>query len=62
MESIATQQAKIIPDILIGGNGDNSNGAISGLLGLQLLEKPGKKGIGNGDTHSKTDTDKKDNA
>ena len=37
MESIATQNVKIMPDVLIGG-GDGANGGISGLLGLQLLE------------------------
>lgn len=42
MESIATQQVKIMPDILISGNGDSANGSISGLLGLQLLDKLGK--------------------
>ncbi|RQO39446.1 band 7 protein [Chryseobacterium sp. KBW03] len=47
MESIANQNVKIMPDILIGG-GDSANGGISGLLGLKLLEqidakKPVKK-------------------
>lgn len=42
MESIATQNVKIMPDVLISG-GDNTNGSISGLLGLQLLEQLGKK-------------------
>lgn len=42
MESIATQHVKIMPDILISGNGDSANGSISGLLGLQLLDKLGK--------------------
>jgi uncharacterized membrane protein YqiK len=42
MESVATQNVKIMPDVLIGG-GDGANGGISGLLGLQLLEKLGKK-------------------
>jgi uncharacterized membrane protein YqiK len=39
MESIANQQVKIMPDILIQGSGDAANGGISGLLGLQLLEQ-----------------------
>jgi uncharacterized membrane protein YqiK len=39
MEAIGAQQIKIMPDILIGGGGDASNGSISGLLGLQLLEQ-----------------------
>jgi uncharacterized membrane protein YqiK len=43
MESIANQHVKIMPDILINGGGDNANGGISGLLGLQLLEQIGKK-------------------
>lgn len=38
MESIATQQVKIMPDILIG-NGAGGNGPVNGLLGLQLLEQ-----------------------
>lgn len=43
IESIAAEKVKIMPDVLIGGNGDSTNGGISGLLGLQLLEKLGKK-------------------
>jgi hypothetical protein len=31
-----------MPDILIGG-GDSTNGSISGLLGLKLLEQLGNK-------------------
>jgi uncharacterized membrane protein YqiK len=42
MESVASQHVKIMPDVLIGG-GDSTNGGISGLLGLQLLEQLGKK-------------------
>ncbi len=42
MESIAQQNVKIMPDVLIGGT-DGANGGISGLLGLQILEKLGKK-------------------
>lgn len=42
IESIAAEKVKIMPDVLIGG-GDSANGGISGLLGLQLLEKLGKK-------------------
>lgn len=42
IESIASEKVKIMPDVLIGG-GDGANGGISGLLGLQLLEKLGKK-------------------
>jgi uncharacterized membrane protein YqiK len=43
MESIANQHVKIMPDVLIGGNGDGANGSISGLLGLQILQQLGKK-------------------
>ena len=48
MESIANQNVKIMPDVLIGGNGDGTNGGIGGLLGLQILQQLGKK-INNGD-------------
>jgi uncharacterized membrane protein YqiK len=37
-EEIAKGQIKIIPDILIGGSGSNTDGGISGLLGMQLLQ------------------------
>jgi hypothetical protein len=43
IESIAAEKVKIMPDVLISGGGDSANGGISGLLGLQLLEKLGKK-------------------
>ncbi len=46
MESVANQNVKIMPDVLIGGDG--ANGGISGLLGLQLLEQLGRK-MSNGD-------------
>lgn len=42
MEAIGSQNIKIMPEILIGGNG-GENGPISGLLGLQLLEQLRKK-------------------
>ena len=45
MENIASQNVKIMPDVLIGGGGDSANGGISGLLGLQLLEQLQKKNI-----------------
>ena len=51
MESVATQNVKIMPDVLIG-SGDSANGSISGLLGLQLLEKLGKKVSENGNHKS----------
>ena len=50
MESIANQNVKIMPDVLIGGNGDGANGGISGLLGLQILQQLGRKV--NGDEHN----------
>jgi len=43
MEAIAEQKVKIMPDILIGGGGDNASNGISGLLGLKLLEEVAKK-------------------
>jgi uncharacterized membrane protein YqiK len=43
IESIATEKVKIMPDVLINSSGDHATGGISGLLGLQLLEKMGKK-------------------
>ncbi|MHA4807675.1 SPFH domain-containing protein [Flavitalea flava] len=46
MEAIGAQQIRIMPDILIGGSGgggETSNGPITGLLGLQLLEQLRKK-------------------
>ena len=49
MESLASQHVKIMPDVLIGGNNDNGNGGISGLLGLQILQKLGKKVNGSDD-------------
>jgi hypothetical protein len=36
-EEISKGQIKIIPDVLIGG-GNGSDGPISGLLGLKLME------------------------
>ncbi len=43
MEAIATQKVKIMPDVLIGGQGDSANGAIGGLLGMQLLQQLNNK-------------------
>jgi regulator of protease activity HflC (stomatin/prohibitin superfamily) len=51
MESIANQNVKIMPDVLISG-GENANGGISGLLGLQILEQLGKK-VNNGNDKEK---------
>jgi uncharacterized membrane protein YqiK len=48
MEAIAAEKVKIMPEVLIGGDG--ANGGISGLLGLQLLEQLGKK-VDKDDTH-----------
>jgi len=43
MEAIGAQHIRIMPDVLIGGGGENGNGSINGLLGLQLLEQLRKK-------------------
>jgi len=43
MEQIGQQHIRIMPEILIGGGGENGNGPIQGLLGLQLLEQLKKK-------------------
>jgi uncharacterized membrane protein YqiK len=43
MESIGSQNVRIMPDVLINGNGDSANGGISGLLGLRLLEEVAKR-------------------
>lgn len=45
-ESIGKEKIKIIPEVLITGNDGGSNGPISGLLGLQLLEQVVKKNDG----------------
>jgi len=37
-EQIGKEKIKIIPEVLITGNGDGQNGPINGLLGLQLLD------------------------
>jgi uncharacterized membrane protein YqiK len=37
-EQIGKEKIKIIPEVLITGNGDSQNGPINGLLGLQLLD------------------------
>jgi uncharacterized membrane protein YqiK len=42
-ESIGNNNIKVIPDVLItGGNGDGSNSAMTGLLGMKLMETMGK--------------------
>jgi len=57
MENIASQNVRIMPEVLIGGNGDSANGGISGLLGLQLLEQIQKKNVGTVSTmEEKTDS------
>ncbi len=38
-ESIGANGIKIIPDVLIGASGDSSNGSLSGLLGLKLMDE-----------------------
>jgi hypothetical protein len=53
-EQIGKERIKIIPEVLITGNGDGQNGPINGLLGLQLLD-------GIKDRNKKSDVnDKKD--
>jgi len=42
-EEIGKNGVKIMPDMLIGGNGGGNGGAIDGLLGLQILDMMGKK-------------------
>ncbi len=54
MEAIGAKQIKIMPDILIGGGGDNANSPISGLLGLQLLEQLRKNADDNNDNARKS--------
>ena len=44
IESIGEKGVKIIPDVLISGNGENSN-PISGLLGFELLKQVQSKNI-----------------
>jgi len=53
MESIGSNQVKIMPDILIGNGADNANGGISGLLGMQLLEQLRKKADDNNENIEK---------
>jgi uncharacterized membrane protein YqiK len=43
VESIAKDKVKIIPDVLIAGNEGGTNGTISGLLGLKLMDDLSKK-------------------
>ncbi|HWB63175.1 MAG TPA: SPFH domain-containing protein [Chitinophagales bacterium] len=38
-ETIGENKIKVIPDVLIAGGGDNANGPISGLLGMELLKE-----------------------
>ena len=43
-EAIGKDKIKIIPDVLITGNGgEGPNGPISGLLGIKLMEELSKK-------------------
>jgi len=37
-EELGKGNVKIIPDVLIGGNGNGGDGPISGLLGLKLMD------------------------
>ena len=55
-EQIGKERIKIIPEVLITGNGDGQNGPINGLLGLQLLDgimERSKKDGGSMDTPDK---------
>jgi uncharacterized membrane protein YqiK len=38
MEEIGKNNVKIIPELLITGNGEGGNGAINGLLGMEVLK------------------------
>ncbi len=42
-EIIGKDKVKVMPDILITGGGNDSNGALSGLLGMKLMEELGGK-------------------
>jgi uncharacterized membrane protein YqiK len=42
-ESIGKDKIKIIPDILITGSSSDQNGALSGLLGMKLMDEMGRK-------------------
>jgi hypothetical protein len=43
-EIIGREKVKVMPDILItGGSGDGTNSALSGLLGMKLMEELGGK-------------------
>jgi vacuolar-type H+-ATPase subunit H len=42
-EIIGRDHVKVMPDILITGGGDSSQGALSGLLGMKLMEELGGK-------------------
>ena len=44
-EIIGKDKVKVMPDILITGGGNDSNGALSGLLGMKLMEELGGKTI-----------------
>lgn len=46
-EELSKGHIKLIPDVLIGGNGNGNNGAIEGLLGLKLMEMIDPKKIEN---------------
>ncbi|MGL4630411.1 MAG: SPFH domain-containing protein [Leadbetterella sp.] len=42
-ENIGKEKIKIMPDILITGGQNDQNGALSGLLGMKLMDEMGKK-------------------
>ncbi|MBI1332969.1 MAG: flotillin family protein [Armatimonadetes bacterium] len=48
-EEIAKGNIKIIPDLIVSGNGSSSDGSLSGLMGLQLLQMlKEKEAVGGG--------------
>jgi hypothetical protein len=42
-ESIGKEKIKVMPDILITGGSNDQNGALSGLLGMKLMDEMGRK-------------------
>jgi hypothetical protein len=59
-EAIGKERIKIIPEVLITGDGDGANGPISGLLGLKLMDDMTKKTIEENSKTAKKDDKKGD--
>jgi len=59
MESIGINNIKIIPEILISGGDGGSNGPISGLLGMQLLDQIKNKNSKPSEVKNSKDQEKK---